>query len=116
MENQFTTTVKNGDPTIHDVLRAIQSFSGDMDKKFEELQQEMRNGFARVDRRFDSIEARLDRVENELIDIKASIEKLEKRTREDSDAGAKDFLTLKNRVAKLEQQLQALQMKQMNAA
>ena len=116
MENQKIT---NGEPTIYDVLQAIQSFSGDMDKKFgnmdkkfNELQQEMRQGFLKINVRLDTIEtrlstveARLDSIEKELEDIKASIAKLEKGTREDTDASAKDILTLKTRVANVERQL-----------
>ena len=116
---------KKDDPTISDVLEAIQAFSGDMDEKFDGINKKfdgINAQFTQIDARFthleekmdnhfSGIETRLDSIEKELEDIKTSIAKWEKRDREDSDAEAQDMVKLKARMAKVEQQLQALQMR-----
>ncbi|KKW17529.1 MAG: hypothetical protein UY58_C0002G0015 [Candidatus Magasanikbacteria bacterium GW2011_GWA2_50_22] len=62
-----------------------------------------------TDKKFDSIEARLFEIQNELQDIRKSLEALERRTKEDADAVSQDIIELRKRVDFLEAQVQQLQ-------
>ncbi len=53
----------------------------------------------------DELISEINGIKVELEDIKQSLDRLEKRTRQDADAEAKDILDLKRRVDELEKQI-----------
>jgi len=98
--------------TIDDVLEAIGHFSTNVDKQFQGVNVRLDGIDVRldgIDVRLDSIEEKISRIELDLADIKDRLEKLEIRTKEDTDAYVGDILDLKARVAAMEKQLQAIQ-------
>lgn len=99
--------------TNKDILEAINLFSTNVDKHFDG-----------VDKRFDGVEERLLMLENkmdegfssirsEIAEVKRDllerINKLDNTTKQDTDVIVRDYLALKTRVEKLEQQVQQLQ-------
>ena len=90
--------------TIDDVLEAIGNFSTNVDKQFQGVNVRLDG----IDARLDSIEEKISRIELELASIKDRLEKLEQRTKEDTDAFVGDILDLKTRVAAMEKQLQIM--------
>ena len=62
----------NTKPTLENVLERIEALSTEMNGRFNSLQNEMRQGFAMV-------EAKLDRLNNRLLDIEATSDQHDQR-------------------------------------
>lgn len=109
---------------------------GKMTQEFENLSLAIKEGFDAVDKKFEDVEssmatkedlkgmatkedlknlelkmiARFDRLEAEVTDIKRALCDLEKRVLEDTGALASDFLSLRARVEKIEEELRQLRL------
>lgn len=73
-----------------------------VDKRFENLHQEMNE-------RFDGVAMDIRAIRADIADIKTRLTALEKRTIEDANAAAKEILELKERLEKVERQVTQLQ-------
>lgn len=96
-------------------------------KEFEVLTDVMRRGFDSVENRLDGVENRLTSLEQKVEDgfnhfeakfaqfgadlqeVKDSLKRLEKRTKEDADVSAEEIISLRHRVEILEKQFKNLQ-------
>jgi len=88
-------------------------------KGFADTQQYMDKRFDAIDVRFDRIEAeskmqggRLDRIERELSEIKQKLDRIDKRTNEDDLAMFSDIDWLRKKVLHLEKEIKILKTKQ----
>ncbi len=110
-------TKQSDEPTISDVLEAVQTFAESVEERFRGVGER----FDRVDERFDRVEGDIERLRSEMHDefarlwreiddIKQCLKRVEDRTKEDSDAAAGDILELRERVEAVEQQVRQLQM------
>ncbi len=118
--------------TIEDVLEILYVMQDSMVTKEElkevldkELKEKLKNvatkeDIARLDRRIDALEKRMEdgfaelraeikSVREDLKEVRFSLDKLERRTFEDTTAGTKEIIKLKHRVDNLETQVQKLQ-------
>ena len=102
-----------------DLAVIIKDSFGEMENKvaarFDDLESRMatkddlKNLETRMDEKFGSLGSEIFQIQQELKDIKKSIEALAKRTLEDANVLAKDVLELRRRVDFLEKQIQKFQ-------
>ena len=117
---------KNNEPTINDVLEAVNDFSVKVDERFNKVDERFNkvdDRFNKVDERFEHLEQKVDfldqkidqnhlellgyirMIETELADIKERLTRLEKRTIEDADATAGDVLKLQRRLETADEEI-----------
>lgn len=75
---------QNGEPTITDVLDAINTFSGDVEKRFDAVDERFEGidqRFASIDQRFDGVEMRFDALESDIAHIKERLRYVENEVR-----------------------------------
>lgn len=94
------------DITLAEVLEFLKD-NMVMDSDFDEFKKTVttKDDLKAIEKRFDSLDARLFEFQSELEDIKDKLSKIEMRLKEDTDALADDILELRGRVSRLEQQL-----------
>lgn len=106
--------MSDSDPTIQDVLEAMSSFAEHVedrfnkaDERFVRIEDKLVQMDNKIDSGFASIRSEIRELRDELI---SKIDRLEKRTAEDTDATMQDYLKLKKRVDVLERQVQQMQL------
>lgn len=101
------------DMTIYDLYELItETVATKEDLKAFATKEDLNLFRSEVDGRFTKIEGKLDRLEDELLDIKESLRRLENKVQEDGNAFAREIQELKHRIEALETVL--LQQKQKN--
>ena len=127
-ENNQPTSPAGGQPTNKDILDAIQFYAQAMDKNFDDFKKELKGEVGglkgeiselkgevgglknEMQRGFSSIHAELDKINNELTDIKAKLEQAIKTETEDTGAISNDYLNLAKRVKTVEEQVEQLKL------
>lgn len=127
------------EPTTRDILDAILDFSERMDKEFVDVRTEMNQGFAdvRTELRgemqsglttfrnemsdgftilrnemhdgFTNVRSDIRKLWDQLAELKTDLDKLSKRTIEDSDVNSKDIIELQEKYKKFEIRLKKLE-------
>jgi len=103
---------KNNEPTINDVLEAVNDFSVKVDERFNKVDER----FEHLEQKVDFLDQKTDQnhlellgyirmIEAELADIKERLTRVEKRTLEDADASAGDYLKLQKRLEVAEEEI-----------
>ncbi|MDP3245195.1 MAG: hypothetical protein Q8M83_06095 [bacterium] len=91
------------------------SFRGDFNvlkSDFNVLKNDFESFKGNTEKRFDSIDASLFEIRQELQSIRERLDALDLRTKEDADAEMQDILELRRRVELLEKQIRQLQLSQ----
>ena len=104
MEEEITN--KQVLSAVNDVLEAVNLFATNVDKRFDCVENELKVLENKMDGGFASVRSELDGVKNDLLE---RINKLDNTTKQDTDVIVRDYLDIKIRVKKLEQQVQQLQ-------
>ena len=104
MEEEITN--KQVLSAVNDVLEAVNLFATNVDKRFDGVENELKVLENKMDGGFASVRSELDGVKNDLLE---RINKLDNTTKQDTDVIVRDYLDIKIRVKKLEQQVQQLQ-------
>ena len=89
-------------PAFDDRFESIDKRFESIDKRFDHLEAEMRTGF-------NDINAELFAIKQEIAEVKIRLERLEKRTKEDSDAAGHDIARLQDKLEKTELRVAALE-------
>ena len=105
------------------VDNSINGLRSEMNAEITNLRSEMNHGFGKVDEslvrietRLDNINAQLELIHKDLEDIKARLAFLEKKVQQDGNAYAADIIKLRERVDKLERQIQQFMAGKLQAA
>lgn len=110
---EIVGAIKDGMATKDDLAAVENRLTGKIDAVDIKLTGKIDAVDIKLTRRIDALDNKmtmeLRSIQTELDDMKLSLSRLEKRTREDSDASVKDALDFRRRLEALEQQVKKLQ-------
>lgn len=101
------TFMPNGEVTTDEIMEFLQEHVVTKED-LRETEKRLDGRMDRLENRMDHLEAELALIHQDLSDIKARLDRLEKRTKEDADASAREVTELRKRVEHLELQVAEL--------
>lgn len=78
-EKTFSSEVKRFDSEIANIKKSHDKFETKVEKAIDDLRQDMRDGFAKVDARIDRLDARIDRLDARIDKIDGRIDRIDGR-------------------------------------
>ncbi len=93
------------EPTLYDVLEAINTFATGTDHHFAAIEQQISHNMEYTKRQFDHFQASMDSLERDIDHIKIRLDEVHIRTKEDDNAFASKIVSLRTRMKTVEKEL-----------